>query len=157
MKEAEVSTAVKGYFNILWQLGKGRLTRTNSFKGMLLSYYDYQRLLACLNGAGARSEALAIAHRAHSVSTGEEGWPDWSGVITRASDGVGVFCGVEVKGGGGKLREGQLKMQEHIRGLGGIMIEAKSVDDAAKEISEITGHPYFRREDASKEYTQLPF
>ena len=128
---------------------------------MLLSYFDFQRLMKALNGGGSRGECLAIAKRASSMQNAEEGWPDWTGVIRRKDSGVGQLVGVEVKNETYKMSPKQGEMKTLIEGLGGVHILARSMYDAAGPISEITGQTFNKhlldRNNEDYDYSQIPF
>lgn len=161
MKESDVSRAVSSYFNIVKQQGFGRFVRTNAGGGMLLSYFDYQRLMKALNDGGSRGECIAIAKRASSMQNAEEGWPDWTGVIKRKDSGVGQLVGVEVKNETYKMSDKQVAMKATIESLGGIHILARSMFDAAGTISEITGQTFnahlLDHKNDTYDYSQIPF
>lgn len=142
-RESDVAKGVKVSFSILAQRGLGYFARTPVLSGMFLNWDQY------------KAGDVAAAHH---VEAGKKGWPDYTGVVRRASDGAGIFVGVETKVASGEQRENQKEAQAIIELLGGAYVLARSREEFEEAVFPIAGlEPGRIRGESSDETVPVPF
>lgn len=117
-----LEAAIDGYLNVLEQQGKWWGWKNQTFKGMVLPYGVWHA------AAEDGPYKMVGKDRARSMQTGRPGCPDRVGVFCDG-ERKGIFVAIEMKTGSARLTADQIYARQVIKRLGGIHIEARSVED----------------------------